>query len=155
MHNIFEIWLGTDKYSFDDAPYNYKHCINIHLDDRNYWITLTEEKVKEGEVLWFFATFNEFNPQTGEHTFTTWHKAGTPREKIILNQEGKQDRKKINVKKMLGEFIAPPVQPLDNWLDEHDEQEMVVMVDNPVPVPMPPGLVQELAAEQAEQQAEW
>ena len=126
MHNICEMWLGQDLYSFDTPAYNYQHKLNVPDGTVKYFQELGDELLKKKAVLWYLITLTEFNPQTGESTTQTWHKAGELKEKIYLNTDGKQDKKKIKIK-TLGGLVPPP--NIDNWLDD---------VDANAPVPVPP-----------------
>ena len=130
MHNICEAWLGQDKYSFETAPYNYQHKINVDEGTLKYFIELCDTLIKDGSVLWYFITFTEFNPETGESNTKTWHKAGEVKQKILLNQDGKQDKKKIKIK-TLGGLVPPPAH--DDWLA--DIEPGAVVGEMPVPVP--------------------
>ena len=119
MHNICEMWLGQDLYSFDTPAYNYQHKLNVPDGTVKYFQELGDELLKKKAVLRYLITLTEFNPQTGESTTQTWHKAGELKEKIYLNTDAKQLRKQIK----LTTFLAvPPAQ--DDWLVEIEPEPM-------------------------------
>ena len=111
MHNICEMWLGQDLYSFESLPYNYQHKLNVPDGTVAYFQELGEDLLKKKAVLWYLITLTEFNPQTGESTTQTWHKVGELKQKIYLNADAKQLKKQIKLAKFLD---VPPAQ--DDWL---------------------------------------
>lgn len=111
MHNICEVWLGQDLYSFESPPYNYQHRINADDATVQQFLELNEELLKKKAILWYFMTLTKFNPQTGESTTQTWHKVGELKQKIYLNADAKQQKKQIKLAKFLD---VPPAQ--DDWL---------------------------------------
>ena len=127
MINIFEVWLSTNKYEFDGAPQNYRHDINASATRIATEVARAREFVKEGTCLWSFCTLIEFNPETGEKTVHTWHEAGTPKERIVLNPKGKVV--KASAPFNLDDFFAAPpldapaVVAVEDLIDDEEDDE--------------------------------
>ena len=108
MFNLFEIWVGTDKYSFEKLPYNYRHQINVDEADIPAYQDICDAKLENKEILWYLITLTTFDPQTGESTTQTWHKAGQVAQKIYINPAAKQIFKPK--KATLGDWFDAPVE---------------------------------------------
>lgn len=112
MFNIFEVWIGTDKYSFERPPYNYRHQINADETDVPAYQDILNTKLDNKEILWYLITLTKFNPRTGENTTQTWHKAGEEAQKTYLNVAAKQVMKPK--KKAVVDWFEAPVAVLGN-----------------------------------------
>ena len=91
--NIFVVTQGRDSYEWDKNPGN--SLTRYDIDDiyvSDVLQTLNSQ-VKDELVLWYFATLQTFNPQTGELLETkSWHRAGIPKTKIRLNEVARKSK---------------------------------------------------------------
>jgi len=103
--NIFTVTQSRNMYEWNESPQN----STVRYDVEVFYINDVREQLDAyiaGEaLLWYFATLQTFNPETGELVSTdVWHKAGTPKTQIRLN-EGARTVKVNNVNKTMANIL--------------------------------------------------
>jgi len=91
--NLFTVTQSRNLYEWNENPQNSLVCYDVDLFYIKDVIDQLNVHVESGVSLWYFATLQTFNSETGELVSTDkWHKAGTPKVKIRLNEEARKSK---------------------------------------------------------------
>ena len=91
--NIFTVTQSRNLYEWDENPHNSLVRYNVDMFYITDVIEQLDNYIENTICLWYFATLQTFNSETGELVSTDkWHKAGTPKVKIRLNEEARKSK---------------------------------------------------------------
>ena len=137
--NIFTVTHSRNLYEWNENPQN---CL-VRYDVDVFYIKDVIDQLKnqiESDInLWYFATLQTFNPETGELVSTDkWHKAGTPKVKIRLNEEARKSKGNnvnqkmanilneiqwANIGQPVPQHLVPEVDHQYDMVEEQEEHE--------------------------------